>query len=165
MSCLISGLWSKPFSEGCRCAGTEQGLAPNLVWNGGLSEFEHAFLIRKHFVQTAFVRPPWLLCRSRGFQMTVNRFLWVMPTLRNLLEALGTLGKCWESSKGDSVVNIPIYSPFSVLFIVSITFLISFQLLLFRLYYLEAKDIFSTFSHWIRFLFSKRNIGNMFQTH
>ena len=42
-------------------------------------------------------------------------------------------------------VNIPIYSPFSLLFIVSITFLISFQLPLFRLYYLEAKDIFPTF--------------------
>ena len=44
-----------------------------------------------------------------------------------------------------SVVDIPIYSPFSLLFKVSITFLISFQLPLFRLYYLKTKDIFPTF--------------------
>ena len=85
-------------------------LVPNLghkaVWNGGLSKFEHAFLIGKHFVQTAFVRPPWLLGQSWGFQMTINRFLWVVPTLRNLLKALGTLGKCWESSKGDSYPSL-----------------------------------------------------------
>jgi hypothetical protein len=47
-----------------------------------------------------------------------------------------------------SVVNIPIYSPFSPLFRVSITFLISFQLPSFRLYYLETTDIFP---HQIRF--------------
>ena len=45
----------------------------------------------------------------------------------------------------DPVVNIPIYSPFSPLFRVSITSLISFRLPLFRLYYLEAMDIFPTF--------------------
>ena len=45
----------------------------------------------------------------------------------------------------DPVVNIPIYSPFSPLFRVSITFLLSFRLPLFRLYYLEAMDIFPTF--------------------
>jgi hypothetical protein len=44
-----------------------------------------------------------------------------------------------------SVVNIPIYPPFSPLFKVSITFLISFRLPLFRLYYLETTDIFLTF--------------------
>ena len=63
----------------------------------------------------------------------------------------------------DPLVNIPIYSPFSLLFIVSVTFLISFWLLLFKLYYLEATDIFLHFSHRIRFAFNKRNIGNMFR--
>ena len=43
------------------------------------------------------------------------------------------------------VVNIPIYSPFSHLFKVSIAFLISFRLPLFRLYYLETMDTFPTF--------------------
>ena len=46
---------------------------------------------------------------------------------------------------GGYVVNIPIYSPFSPLFKVSITFLISFRLPLFRLYYLKTTDIFPTF--------------------
>ena len=45
------------------------------------------------------------------------------------------------------VVNIPIYSFSPLLFIVSITFLISFRLLLFKLCYLEAMDIFLHFSH------------------
>ena len=62
-----------------------------------------------------------------------------------------------------SVVNIPIYSLSSLLFIVSITFLISFWLLLFKLYYLEATDIFLHFSHRKRFLSNDRNIGNMFR--
>ena len=46
---------------------------------------------------------------------------------------------------GGYVANIPIYSPFSPLFKVSITFLISFQFPLFRLYHLETMDIFPTF--------------------
>ena len=46
---------------------------------------------------------------------------------------------------GGYVVNIPIYSLFLHLFKLSITFLISFQLPLFRLYYLETMDIFPTF--------------------
>ena len=50
-----------------------------------------------------------------------------------------------DAAPQPSVVNIPIYSPFSPLFKVSITFLISFQLPLFRLYYLETTDIFPTF--------------------
>ena len=53
--------------------------------------------------------------------------------------------------------------PFCLLFIVSITFLISFWLLLFKLYYLEATDIFLHFPHWICFFFNKTNIGNTFR--
>ena len=62
-----------------------------------------------------------------------------------------------------SVVNIPICFLFSLLFIVSITFLISLWLLLFKLCYLEATDIFLHFSHWKHLLSNDRNIGNLFQ--
>ena len=59
-------------------------------------------------------------------------------------------------------MNIPIYSLYPLLFIVSITFLIYFRLLLFKLCYLEATDIFLHFSHRKRPLSNDRNIGNMF---
>ena len=59
-----------------------------------------------------------------------------------------------------TVVNIPIYSLSSLLFIVSITFLISFWFLLFKLYYLEAMDIFLHFSHWKHFLSLADALGN-----
>ena len=58
------------------------------------------------------------------------------------------------------------YIPFSpLLFIVSITLLISFWLLLFKLCYLEATDTFLHFSHQKHLLSNDRNVGNMFRTH
>ena len=58
------------------------------------------------------------------------------------------------------------YIPFSpLLFIVSITLLISFWLLLFKPCYLETTDTFLHFSHQKCLLFNNRNVENMFRTH
>ena len=86
----------------------------------------------------------WILWLEKRFQSSIIWSLEITPT---------------------SVVNIPIYSLSSLLIIVSITFLISFWLLLFKLCYLEAMDIFLHFSHRKRLWSNDRNIGNMFWMH
>ena len=68
----------------------------------------------------------------------VNVRAWKSVTLAIVFQCGSRVGRA-------CVVNIPIYSPCSLLFLVSITFLISFRLLLFKLYYLEAT---STFLHF-----------------
>ena len=70
----------------------------------------------------------------------------------------------YDGSDGRTLLWIYQYIPFSpLLFVVSITFLIYFWLLLFKLCYLEATDIFLHFSHRKHLLSNDRNIGNMFR--
>src|SRR5882724_5287710 len=50
----------------------------SLPSNGGFAEFQHTFLIRKHFVRNASgtpVRPPRSLARDRGLRVARNTFL------------------------------------------------------------------------------------------
>ena len=64
-----------------------------------------------------------------------------------------------------SVVNIPIYSPFSFIIYGLNYFPDIFLILLFKPCYLKATDIFLHFFHQKRVLSNNRNVGNMFWTH
>ena len=86
----------------------------------------------------------------------------IIICLKKKLESLFQ-GRAWCWKDWMSWILLWIYSLSYLLFIVSITFLISFWLLLFKLCYLEATDIFLHFSHWKCLLFNDKNVGNMFQ--
>ena len=108
----------------------------------------------------------WLFNMLCGDDNLTGNFDWqhILKCFHNtLLHLKGILINGVVITAAVIVVNIPIYSPFAPLFRVSITFLISFQLPLFRLYYLKLQIYFLHFSHQICFLFNKRNIGNMFR--
>ena len=93
-----------------------------------------------------------------------NSFL---NSISSVISTLGMREKTWcVNYMMVCLLWIYQYISFSpLLFIVSITFLIYFQLLLFKLCYLEAMYIFLHFSHRKRLLSNNRNIGNMFWTH
>jgi hypothetical protein len=60
------------------------------------AEFQHTFLIWKHFVWNTFGTPiwlPWSLAQDHGLRVTINTFLWVLSAHRNFTEDLGMLRK------------------------------------------------------------------------
>jgi hypothetical protein len=78
----------------------------SLLPSRNFAEFQHTFLIQKHFVWNTFgtpVQPPRSLAWDWGLWVVGNTFLWVLSTHRNFTEDLGTLRKslrivwrfCW----------------------------------------------------------------------